>query len=104
MADLSALSSNIAGLGKVRLGVDFTFGHGPCPPIVPSTASIDVFTDQIAQVRVSDLYTPHCLYTPAAREGSLTVFTDQLMTHRFLDALTCGDRNAMGSITTFAGI
>ncbi len=92
------------GFMKVRLGVDPTFGHPVPGPIVTTLGSITVFTDQIAQNRVTDPYIPHHgPPPPLAATGSVTVYTDQLMTHRFLDSLTCGDINAAGSITAYAG-
>lgn len=87
---------------QTRLGVDPNFGHYLCPSTA-SMASITVYTDQIAQVRVTDAYIPHCLHPTAAGVGSKTVYTDQLETFRLLDVLTCGDRSAAGSMTVYAG-
>lgn len=87
---------------KTRLGVDNNFGHYICPT-PPAISSLTVFTDQIAQTRVTDDYVPHCLHPTKAAIGSKTTYTDQLETFRILDTLSCGDKSAMGSLTTWAG-
>lgn len=103
---MSSVSAHFTKAGyqapKTRLGVDMNFGHNLCPTAA-TVSSITVFTDQIPQTRITDAYAPHCLHPTAAGVGSFTAFTDQLQTFRFLDALTCGDKSAMGSLTSFAG-
>ncbi len=98
-----------SGLGVVRLGVDMTTGHGCFPPTRAITASMTVYTDQIANVRVSDQYAAHCCpqkgcHTPVASGGSRTVFSDMLMKQRSTDAMGCGDHCRASSVTTYAGI
>lgn len=93
--------------GKTRMGVDSNFGHF----VVPTTAisgSITKFVDQIPQVRVTDSYAPHVnppifVHPVFAMIGSKTTYTEQLESFRMLDTLSCGDRSASGSITSFAG-
>lgn len=98
----------LKGNGNVRLGVDATTGHGCFPPTIPARAAITVFTDQIAEVRVSDAYVPHCCpnqgcHAPLAKLGSPTTYTEMLRTHRSGDMLSCGDRAYGGSLSSFTG-
>lgn len=99
---------NLRGQCNIRLGVDASTGHGCFPSTIPASASITVFTDQIAEVRVSDKYVPHCCpsagcHAPAVVRGARITYTDQLATHRSSDVLSCGDRASNGSITTYSG-
>lgn len=95
------------GIPCVRMPIDSSTGHGCFPPTRPVTGSITVFTDQLAQVRVSDSWKVHCCmgscHTPVTVQGSRTVFADQLAKQRIGDAMGCGDRAATGSITVIAG-
>lgn len=94
--------------GSVRLGVDKSTGHGCFAPVVPVTASIDVYVDQIAAVRLSDAYQVHCCpkkgcHAPIVKMGSRTVYANQLQECRSKDPMTCGDRALGCSISTYAG-
>lgn len=96
------------GQRTVRLGVDASMGHGCFGPVVPVSGSIDVFTDQIAECRVSDQYAMHCCplagcHAPSVIVGALITYTNQLPTHRAGDPLSCGDTAFNGSLTTYAG-
>lgn len=95
--------------GCVRLGIDPSTGHGCFAPVVPVTASIDVYVDQIAAVRMSDAYQVHCCpkkgcHAPIVRSGSRTVFDNMLQACRITDPMTCGDRALSGSISTLTGV
>lgn len=94
--------------GAVRLGVDMSTGHGCFKPTKPATASVTVFTDQIPTVRMTDTYVPHCCpmqgcHAPMVVQGSQTTYSDQLAKHLQTHQCNCGDKAAMGSLTTFAG-
>ena len=96
----------LKGQCNIRLGVDASRGHGCFSPTVPATASMTVFTDQIAEVRVSDKYVPHCCkgcHRPVVTMGARITYTDQLATHRSGDSLSCGDTASHGSISTYSG-
>lgn len=102
------LVMNLRGQRNIRLGVDASTGHDCFPPTVPMSGSITVFTDQIAECRVSDKYVPHCCptkgcHSPLVTVGARITFTDQLATHRSGDPLACGDRSSGGSISTYSG-
>jgi len=104
MSNLEIVMS-LKGKQNIRLGVDASRGHGCFSPTVPATASMTVFTDQIAEVRVSDKYVPHCCkgcHTPSVTVGARITYTDQLPTHRSGDPLSCGDTSSNGSISTFS--
>lgn len=93
------------GRNNIRLGVDASRGHGCFSPTVPATAAITVFTDQIAECRVSDKYVPHCCkgcHTPSVVVGARITYTEQLPTHRSSDKLSCGDTASNGSISTYS--
>ena len=107
MADLN-IRLGLRGQRTVRLGVDLSTGHGCFSPVPAITGSIDVFTDQIAECRVSDVYATHCCpnkgcHAPMVTRGARITFTNQLATHRSGDALSCGDMSSNGSMTTYAG-
>lgn len=94
------------GIPCVRLPIDSSTGHGCFPPTRPATASVTVFTNQLAQVRVTDSWVPHCCFgchTPVTVQGSSSVFADQLAKQRIGDAMGCGDRAATGSTDVIAG-
>lgn len=104
----SRASGGPAGMGCVRMPVDMSTGHGCWPPTVPATGSVTTFTDQFAQVRVSDMWVVHCCpipgcHVPVTIIGSTTTFADQLPKQRMGDAMSCGDMAATGSLTAFAG-
>lgn len=97
---------SLKGQCNIRLGVDASQGHGCFSPTVPATAAITVFTDMIAEVRVSDKYVPHCCkgcHTPSVIQGARITYTEQLATHRSSDSLSCGDHAGHGSISTYSG-
>lgn len=102
MVDISTLMAKSPLMPKTRLGVDNNFGHYLCPS-PPMVGSVTKFTDQIAQVRITDAYIPHCLHPTSAAVGSKTVFVDQLQCFRLMDVLSCGDKSAAGSINVVAG-
>lgn len=107
MSNLDVVLS-MRGQNNIRLGVDASTGHGCFPSTIPATAAITVFTDQIAEVRVSDKYVPHCCpnmgcHAPVVTMGARITFTEQLATHRSSDSLSCGDRASSGSISTYSG-
>lgn len=99
-----------SGIPNTRLGVDISAGHSCFPPTYTATGSITTFTDQFAQVRISDLYVVHCCpppgpgcHAPVAIVGSTNTFADMLAKHRIGDATDCGDMAATGSLTTYTG-
>ena len=99
---------NLKGQRNIRLGVDASTGHGCFPSTIPASASMTVHTDQIAEVRVSDRYVPHCCpnkgcHVPMVTVGARITYTDQLATHRAGDPLGCGDTSSGGSMTTYSG-
>ncbi len=106
MADLN-IQLGLRGQQTIRLGVDVSTGHGCWSPVPAVSGSIDVFTDQIAECRVSDVYAVHCCtpgcHAPMVTRGARITFTNQLATHRAGDPLSCGDTSSNGSITTYAG-
>lgn len=91
----------------IRLGVDACSGACSNVPNVPSSASPNVFTNSIAQVRVTDGYESHPAFVPhagrVASDGSPTVFVNGLKIHRDTDAISCGSTGANGSENVFAG-
>jgi hypothetical protein len=93
--------------GCARMPIDMSTGHGCFPPTVPVMGSISTFTDQFSQVRVTDMWAPHCCgpvcHPVVSAMGSMTTFADQLPKMRMMDMLSCGDMVAVGSLTTFAG-
>lgn len=102
-------ASGPAGMGCVRMPIDMSTGHGCWPPTRPATGSVTTFTDQFAQVRISDVWVAHCCpgppgcHVPVTVMGSTTTFADQLPKQRIGDAMSCGDRAATGSLDAFAG-
>jgi len=110
MASLDQLgASGPSGFGCARMPVDVSMGHGCWPPTNPIMGSVSTFTDQFAQVRVTDMWAPHCCPGPpgchavVSAVGSTTTFADQLPKMRMFDGLSCGDSVAITSLTTFAG-
>lgn len=100
----------MSGISCVRMPIDMSTGHGCWPPTRPVTGSITSFTDQYAQVRVSDMWAVHCCsspppqcHAPVTVMGSMNTFADQLPKQRIGDMMNCGDAAATGSLTTFAG-
>lgn len=96
------------GIPCVRMPIDSSTGHSPCfPPTRPATGSITTFTDQFAQVRISDSWVTHCCmgscHAPVTVQGSTNTFADQLAKQRIGDAMGCGDAAATGSLDTLAG-
>lgn len=97
------------GQSAIRLGVDPSIGHGCFGPTVAVTASIDIYVDQIAAVRLTDMYAPHCCpppvgcHVPSVARGSRTTYYNMLARHKQGDPLTCGDTSGIGSLTTFTG-
>lgn len=103
---LESKTSSISGVRNIRMPIDASMGH--CfPPTVPTSGSITTFTDQFAQVRVSDGYMIHCCgpvcHVPAAAQGSITTYADQLAKHCSTHAMSCGDFAANGSMDSLAG-
>lgn len=99
----------VFGLGNVRLGIDSTTGHGCFPSTRAATGSLTCFVDQIAIVRLTDKYIPHCCpnmgcHSPVATVGSLSVYVDQLKQQRITDGMGCGDKCYGGSISTYSGM
>lgn len=100
--------ASVSGQRTVRLGVDMTTGHGCFAPVVAITGSIDVYTDQIPECRVSDAYAIHCCpnagcHAPMVVVGARITYTNMLPTHRSGDPLSCGDTSSNGSMSTYAG-
>lgn len=91
----------------IRLGVDACSGACGNVPNVPITASPNVYTNSIPQVRNTDVYAAHPLFVPhggrAVSGGSLTVFVNGLRICRNTDAISCGSTAANGSPDVFAG-
>ena len=65
-------------------------GHGPCPPRPSCSGSPDVFTNNLAQMRVSDCYVTHCTHGGILVGGSSTVFVNSLPAGRQGDPVNCG--------------
>lgn len=89
----------------IRLGADDSAGH--CfSPRPPDSASPNVFSNNIPQVRLSDHYPTHCCgpacHDGNASQGSPNVFVNNLPIHRAGDAISCGDTAANGSPNVFA--
>ncbi len=96
------------GRAIIRLQTDASTGHGCFPPMLPVTASANVFSNGIAEVRDTDMYGPHCCpnvgcHPGNALPGSGTVFVNGLATHTQGAGISCGDTAAGGSPNVFAG-
>jgi uncharacterized Zn-binding protein involved in type VI secretion len=89
-----------------RLG-DKCTGHGCFPPRANTSASGNVFVNNIAVHRQGDAWDTHCC-GPACHDSSLasgsgTVFVNNLQIARIGDPVACGSSIAGGSGNVFAG-
>ncbi len=99
---------------------DGTTGHGPFLPRVSKSGSGNVFTNNIAAMRLSDTFEKHwvggsggtpCTGIPtepgchelAMAEGSATVFINNEAATRIGDTIQCGEFMAIGSPTVYIG-
>ena len=81
-------------------------GHGPFPSRVNTSASTDVFINNLGAHRVSDTWATHCAgscHDSTLAEGSPTVFVNGLALGRVGDLVACGSTIASGSPDVFAG-
>jgi len=65
-------------------------GHGPCRPRRSCSGSPNVFTNNLAQMRLSDCYVRHCNHGGILVTGSTTVFVNSLPAGRQFDNVNCG--------------
>lgn len=96
------------GRPNIRLMTDFSTGHGCFPSTLPAQASVDVFVNQIAEVRTGDKYMAHCCpnkgcHQGAALPGSATVFVNGRLAHTKGAGIDCGDMASNGSMNVFTG-
>ncbi len=99
-----------------RLG-DGTTGHAPFPPRKSNSGSADVFTNNIAAMRLPDTFEKHWVggsggdvcagepgcHTLAMAEGSSTVFINDQPATRIGDQIQCGEFMAIGSPNVYIG-
>lgn len=90
-----------------RLG-DLCSGHGCFPPRPNSTASGNVFTNNIATHRQGDEWHPHCCpdngcHSSTTVAGSNTVYVNGKQMARIGDSVGCGSVIAQGSGNVFCG-
>jgi uncharacterized Zn-binding protein involved in type VI secretion len=89
-----------------RLG-DKCTGHGCFPPRANTSASGNVFVNNIAAHRQSDAWATHCCgpscHDSVLASGSGTVFVNNLQLARIGDPVACGSAIAAGSDNVFAG-
>ena len=94
---------------NIRLNVDLSTGHNCWPPTLPVTASMNVFCNGRAEVRVGDKYMTHlCGYVIKPHQGTALVgaaktFTNGRNTMVQGGQIDCGDRAANGSPNVFSG-
>jgi uncharacterized Zn-binding protein involved in type VI secretion len=89
-----------------RLG-DSCTGHGCFPPRPNTSASGNVFVNNIAVHRQSDAWATHCCgpscHDSVLASGSGSVFVNNLQIARIGDPVACGSSIAAGSDSVFAG-
>jgi uncharacterized Zn-binding protein involved in type VI secretion len=80
----------------VRVGSDLCSGHGRFPPRPAMTGSPDVMMNDLASVRVGDLWLPHP-HDGISIAGSGTVFVNDQAKVRVGDIIDCGSIALNGS-------
>lgn len=84
---------------------DICTGHGCWPSRPNDQGSPDVYTEDLAQHRVTDHWATHCCPPPChdsnAASGSPNVFANDLAKCRIGDAVACGSAMATGAATVF---
>lgn len=88
--------------------IDYTTGHGPFAPKLPTGWSPDVFVNDENVMRQTDPYQIHCVgpvcHPSILQQGSTGgVFVNDLPIGRITDPLDCGCFVAMASKDVFAG-
>lgn len=96
------------GQPNIRLSIDQSTGHGCWPPTRPAAASLNVFTNGRAEVRVGDAYIAHCCpkkgcHVGTALSGAKTTFTNGRLVHTTGGKISCGDMAGKGSPDVFSG-
>lgn len=96
------------GSANIRLATDRSTGHGCFPPTLPAAASMNVFCNGLAEVRVGDRYIPHMcpgmgVHTGTALMGAVRTFTNKRLVHTVGGAIDCGDFASNGSPNVFSG-
>jgi uncharacterized Zn-binding protein involved in type VI secretion len=96
------------GQPNIRLSVDQTTGHGCWPPTLPVVASMNVFCNGKAEVRVGDSYMTHCCpskgcHSGKALTGAVKTFTNKRLVHTAGGSIDCGDFASNGSPNVFSG-
>lgn len=99
------------GQANIRLATDQSTGHGCWPPTVPASASINVFVNGKAEVRVGDTYVSHCCpkkgcHVGTALTGATRTYTNKRITHTKGGQISCGNGShlaANGSPNVFSG-
>lgn len=96
------------GRPNVRLNTDQTTGHGCWPPTLPIQASMNVFCNGKAEVRVGDAYMVHCCpgkgcHQGKAASGATKTYTNGKLVHTMGGAIDCGDFSQIGSPNVFSG-
>ena len=96
------------GRPNVRLNTDQTTGHGCWPPTLPVAASMNVFCNKLAEVRVGDAYMTHCCpskgcHQGTALTGAIKTYTNKRLVHTAASSIDCGDVSSNGSPNVFSG-
>jgi uncharacterized Zn-binding protein involved in type VI secretion len=96
------------GAPNIRLSTDQTTGHGCWPPTLPAAASINVFCNGKAEVRVGDAYIMHLCpgkgaHIGTALTGAAKTYTNKRLVHTAGGAIDCGDFASNGSPNVFSG-
>lgn len=96
------------GQPNIRLTVDQTTGHGCWPPTLPVAASMNVFCNGKAEVRVGDAYMVHLCPGKGAHQGkaltgAVKTYTNKRLVHTAGGAIDCGDIASNGSPNVFSG-
>lgn len=96
------------GLPNIRLNTDQSTGHDCWPPSLPVAASINVFCNGLAEVRVGDAYMTHCCpakgcHQGTALTGAVKTYTNKRLVHTSGGAIDCGDYASNGSPNVFSG-
>lgn len=95
----------------VRLG-DICTGHDCFPPRNCISGSPNVYVNNLAAHRVSDVWAvhacthpdmPHGMHDSTQATGSSRVFANNLALARIGDSVACGSSNATGSPNVYAG-
>lgn len=96
------------GKPNIRLSTDRSTGHACWPPTIPAAASMNVFCNGKAEVRVGDKYIVHMCpgkgaHVGTALTGAAKTYTNKRLTHTAGGAIDCGDVASSGSPNVFSG-